>query len=150
MNSRLRAVGFVLAVIGIIGSAASAAAESVHGAHRLVGSWEAAILPAPGVSLPALITFSSDGVVLATESPGPFESLGIGTWVPRDHDAAFTFRALIGSAADGGVNTGRQKVSGLLQYDPATDSWSGGVRVELSPQNVAFTVPVVLTRIVVE
>src|SRR5262249_23509173 len=144
---------FALAVIGVIGLAAPAAAQnSVHGAHRLVGSWHAAILPAPGVSLPALLMFTSDGTMIATESPGPFESVGIGTWVPRGHDAAFTFHALIGSAADNGINTGRQRINGLLQFDAATDSWSGSADVLVSNAagTVSFTVPVVLTRIVVE
>jgi hypothetical protein len=108
-----------------------------HGIDRLPGSWRAEITPdgppgqPPPPSLPALITFTSDGALIATESPGPFESPGLGNWERRGRDVAFTFLVLFGGPAGGGQNTGSAKVVGLLRFDARHGTWSGPFRLEL-------------------
>jgi len=155
MNSRCRVVGFALAVIAVICLASPAAAQnSVHGLHRLPGSWHSLASTAIQAPFPGLLTFSSDGAIVATESPGPFESIGVGTWEARGGDAALTFHVLFGSPAGAATNTGRARIVALLRYDAATDTWSGPFKIDvydpaghvLFHDRGQFT----LTRIVVE
>ena len=155
MNSRRRVVGLVLAVIGIICLASPAAAQnSVNGLHRLPGSWHSLASTPTQAPFPGLFTFSSDGVVMGTESPGPFESFGVGSWEARGGDAALTLHGLLGSARGAGLNTGRIRVVGLIHYDAATDTWSGPFKVDVYDPagNVLFhdRGQFTLTRIVVE
>jgi hypothetical protein len=91
----------------------------------LVGSWVATITAiGQGVTFPALLSFTSDGIVIASEPPGPFESTGQGNWISTGPlDAAFTFFFLFGSAE--GKLSGKFKVNNALHYDPGIDSWSG-------------------------
>lgn len=99
-----------------------------------IGAWlvEAAT-PTQG-AFPALLTFISDGVVLASESPGPFESVGHGNWISTgDGGVAYTFIALLGSAE--GKNTGRIKVIGALQATGEQGGWSGPFKVEMMDGN---------------
>jgi len=155
MNSRRRVVGFALAVIAVTCLASPAVAqESVNGLHRLPGSWHSLASTPTQAPFPGLFTFSSDGVVMGTESPGPFESGGYGSWEARGGAAALTFHALFGSPAGAATNTGRARIVGLLHYDAATDTWSGPFKIDvydpaghlLFHDRGQFT----LTRIVVE
>ena len=155
MNSRRHVVELVLAVIGIIGLATSVEAENSENArHRLPGSWHAQAGTAAQGTFPGLFTFTSDGGVIGTESPGPFESPAIGSWVARGGGAAFTFFALFGSPAGGGQNTGRLKVVGSLHFDHAADGWSGPFKIDVfdAAGHLLFTDrgQITLTRIVVE
>lgn len=102
--------------------------------QTLVGAWlvEAAT-PTQG-AFPALLTFTGDGIVLASESPGPFESLGHGNWIrTNDGGVAYTFIALLGSAES--KNTGRIKVAGVLQPADEQGGWSGPFKVEMMDGN---------------
>jgi len=157
MNSRRHLVASVLAAIGVLFLVTSATAQnSVHGVHRLPGSWHVVIQNVDLGSLPALFTFTSDGTMIGTESPGPFESPAFGSWAPRGGGVAFTVFALLGSPAGMGTNTGKLKVVGSLHYDRGSDSWSGDFSLFFIPP-VAGANPIpagighlTLTRIEVE
>jgi hypothetical protein len=100
--------------------------------HRLAGAWSVEVtVEIQQLSFPGLLTFTSDGIVLAEEPPSPFETTGHGNWVatgPRE--AAFTFLALFGGGPGGNVSaTG--KVVGKLEYDPRADNWSGPFKIQV-------------------
>jgi hypothetical protein len=122
-----------------------------HGVDQLPGSWNVQIMPAgTTVTLPALFTFTSDGAMVTSESPGPFESSGHGSWVGRGREAAFTFFALVGSPA--GQNTARIKVVGTLEAHDG--GWTGEFALQVfdaAGHLLATTGGALqLTRIVVE
>jgi hypothetical protein len=99
--------------------------------RRLVGAWD--VIPTVVIQntvFPALLTFTSDGIVLADEPPSPFETTGHGNWVSTGRrSAAFTFMALIGSAE--GPLSLRLKVVGELELDEDGESWSGPFRIHI-------------------
>ncbi|RLT40510.1 MAG: hypothetical protein DWI57_08365 [Chloroflexi bacterium] len=98
--------------------------------EKLFGSWNAAITTPDQGTFPALLTFTADGIVIADESPLPFETSGHGNWIMRDDgEVALTFIALVGSPE--GPNAGKIKVVGTLQFDAATAGWNGRFKVEL-------------------
>ena len=105
----------------------------------LPGSWTVVgETPAQG-QFKALITFDSDGNIIADE-PSAFETAGHGSWALSDaNQAAYTFVAFIGSAT--GAFTGSIKVVGTLQLDAAQVKWSGPFRVDVSDPggNLVFT-----------
>ena len=99
------------------------------------------------------MTFTGDGSVITSESPNPFESSGHGNWVNGKHgEVAYTFIALFGS--DQGVNTGKLRVVGTLQYDEGSDGWRGPFKIDIfdAGGQVTFTDrgTFSLTHIVVE
>ena len=98
--------------------------------EKLVGSWNV-VGEAPGQdAFAVLLTFTSDGSVIANEQPGPFETTAQGSWVSTGpHEAGYTFLALFGSAES--KLTSRAKVIGMLQYDVGTDTWRGPFRIEI-------------------
>ena len=78
---------------------------------------------------PSLMTFTSDGFVLADEPPMPFETTGHGAWVATGPDSAdFTFVALIGS--ESGALSATLKVTGSLKMDAAADTWEGPFKIQ--------------------
>jgi hypothetical protein len=81
-------IPLIIATFFIILAAALATAPrhaegADHGVDQLPGSWLAEITISPEVSFPALFTFTRDGALIATESPGPFESPSHGNWIRR-------------------------------------------------------------------
>jgi hypothetical protein len=97
---------------------------------RLVGSWEIEIATSQQGDSTGLITFSSDGTVLADEAPVPLETTGHGAWVATGPlQAAYTLVALVGNAEGGPAS--RIKVVGALTYDAQADSWRGPFRIEV-------------------
>ena len=99
----------------------------------LPGSWEVAgETPAQG-QFRALITFTSDGSLIANE-PSAFETAGHGSWTTTEaNQVAYTFVAFIGSAT--GEFSGSIKVVGTLQVDATQAKWSGPFRVDVSDPN---------------
>ena len=71
--------------------------------HKLTGAWSVeTTVEIQQATFPTLMTFTSDGIVLADEPPNPSETTGHGNWVatgPRS--AAFTFRVLLGGGLGG-------------------------------------------------
>lgn len=135
MKNKRKLVMFALGLISILMLTAFLVApvtqvNADNRSDRLHGSWNVvAATPGQG-AFPALLTFTGDGSVLADESPAPFESTGHGNWVNRSHgEVGYTFVALYGSAQ--GVNTGKLKVTGTLQYDEGADAWRGPFRIEI-------------------
>jgi hypothetical protein len=121
--------------------------------EKLLGSWNADITTLNQGTFPALMTFTSDGSVIAAESPIQFESSGHGNWNNKTSgDVAYTFTALYGS--EEGKNTGKLKVVGTLNMDSGKDSWSGPFKIDVfdASGQVIFTDngTVNLTRIAVE
>jgi hypothetical protein len=127
--------------------------------ERLSGSWYATVTTPSQGSFPGLLTFTSDGSVLADESPFAYESSGHGSWVNREYrdghrevrEVAYTFVHLIGSAE--GRNTGRVRVSGTLQPEDK-QYWQGPFKIEVFDANGQITFSdrgtIRLTRIPVE
>jgi hypothetical protein len=106
--------------------------RNMHGRMaKLVGAWQVeTTVVNQGTTFPALLTFTSDGIVLADEPPSPFETTGHGAWAATGPDSAdFTFVALIGS--EEGPLSATIKVVGSLQYDALADTWNGPFKVRV-------------------
>ncbi len=126
----------ILTLIAALALAALAIAPTAQAnangrSKKLLGSWNVVVTTeTQGATFPALLTFSSDGGMIADETPSPFETSGHGNWVSTDGGAvAFTFMSLIGSA-EGTLST-KLKVVGRLVYDDSTDSWSGPFKIDV-------------------
>ena len=99
-------------------------------AQTPVGAWLVAVAMPGQDHFPGLLTFNSDGTLIASESPSPFESTGHGSWqMPAEGTVAYTFVALFGNAE--GKNTGRLKMVGTLQTPGDQDGWSGPFKIEI-------------------
>lgn len=124
--------------VGIIAGSHSGPShgESFERLRGLAGGWSVQVTTEiQQASFPALISFTSDGIVLADEPPSPFETTGHGNWVavgPRE--AAFTFRVLVGGGPDGQLSLS-YKVVGKLIYNPRSDTWSGPFKIQVSDPN---------------
>ncbi len=77
--------------------------EAQAKSKSVVGSWNLVITVVNQNSIfPGLITFSSDGNVIADETPSPLETSGHGSWISTGANrGAYTFVFLIGSAEPG-------------------------------------------------
>jgi hypothetical protein len=153
---------FVMAALGVIASLLMAAVAMTQptqaGAdnrnEKLLGSWNVEVTTvAQGSTFPALLTFTADGSVIADEPPSPFETSGHGNWVKRgDHQVAYTFVSLIGSAE--GPLSAKLKVVGTLTFDGQEHGWQGPFKIDvLDPDGtITFTDhgTFTLTRIEVE
>jgi hypothetical protein len=93
--------------------------------ETLVGSWSAVLTAVDqGVTFPGLLSFTSDGIIIANEPPGPFESSGQGNWIPKGpSEIAYTFLFLTESVEN--RLSAKAKVIGSLTYDPKEDGWTG-------------------------
>lgn len=110
---------------------ATAAPATTDTLDQLVGSWavEVTVVQQDAV-FPSLMTFTSDGIVLADEPPMPFETTGHGAWVATSADSAdYTFVALIGS--ESGALSAQITVTGSLQLDAAADTWAGPFNIQV-------------------
>lgn len=109
----------------------TAAVNTNQRLSKLVGSWQVeTMVVQQAATFPALLTFTSDGIVIADEPPSPFETSGHGNWVATGPDTAdFTFLALIGSAE--GPLSAMLKVVGSLTYDSVTDTWQGPFTIQV-------------------
>ncbi|MFN8491769.1 MAG: ester cyclase [Caldilineaceae bacterium] len=120
---------FSLSMVGSIQpmrAATMQAAKSDEKPHleQLVGAWniDATVPTLPPV--PALLVFTSDGIVMGARPPLPFETPAYGNWISTGpQTAAFTFMTLTGS--EKGPFSAKSKITGTVNYDPATDSWQG-------------------------
>jgi len=125
-----------------------------RGIDRLPGAWHAVTTPSGFGPFPALLTFTSDGALIASEPPGPFESPAHGNWVRRGRDVACTFFVLFGGPLGAGQTTGSAKIVGTLLFDAHSGGWSGPFRIQVfTPAGVAVfsnTGTVELTRIEIE
>lgn len=122
-------------------------------AQTPVGAWLVVVAMPDQDHFPGLLTFNSDGTLMASESPSPFESAGHGRWqITAEGTVAYTFVALFGSAE--GKNTGRLKVVGQLHRTDGQDDWSGPFKLEITDSlgQITFTAcgTFALTRIAVE
>ena len=131
----LRVWIFVLLLLSLSVAAgqplATAAPATPDTLDQVVGSWavEVTVVQQDAV-FPALITFTSDGIVLADKPPSPFETTGHGAWVATGPDSAdYTFVALIGS--ESGALSAKIKVTGSLQLDAAADTWAGPFKIQI-------------------
>jgi len=78
----------------------------------------------------ALLTFTSDGIVLADEPSNGFETTGHGNWVATGGtQVAYTFQAYVGSPTS--QISASVKVVGTLQFNAVQDKWSGPFKVEV-------------------
>jgi hypothetical protein len=134
---------FVASIAGMIAAlliAAVAIAQTTEAGadnhqEKLLGSWNVEVTAVvQNVTFPALLTFTSDGNVIADEPPSPFETSGHGNWIKRGHrEIAYTFVALVGSAE--GPLTAKIKVVGTLQFDPSQGKWNGPFKADLTDPN---------------
>lgn len=106
---------------------------------KLVGSWQAVTTTVKqGMVFPSLLTFTGDGIVLANEPPGPFDTPGHGVWVSTGPDSAnYTFLALVGGEA--GVLTATMKIVGAVRYDAGADTWRGPFKIQIVDTNGSET-----------
>ena len=124
----------IVALAAFVGSQPSQAqGEASHRLHRLVGAWSVdTTVEIQQATFPTLMTFTSDGIVLADEPPNPSETTGHGNWVatgPRS--AAFTFRVLVGSAPPSSLLSVSYKIVGKLEFDARADKWSGPFKIHI-------------------
>ena len=100
--------------------------------ERLTGAWSVdTTVLIQNTTISTLMTFTSDGIVLADEPPSPSETTGHGNWVatgPRS--AAFTFRVLLGGGLGGDLLMSF-KIVGKLEYDARADKWSGPFKIHI-------------------
>ncbi len=151
--SALWAFGAVLLAALVLGQTAQAG-DNDRQVKQLLGSWEVvATTEIQNATFPALLTFTSDGSVIADEPPSPFETSGHGSWVSAGPgQMAYTFVTLVGSAE--GPLSMKYKVVGRLNLNSGKESWSGPFKIDILDPNgqVIFTDHGTfgLTRIVVE
>ena len=157
MNRKRKLAMFVLGLIGILliaGFSLAPATQAGADNRSLYGSWNVVVTTEiQGSTFPALLTFTSDGGVIADETPSPFETSGHGNWVSIGRgQVAYTFVALIGNAE--GALSVKLKVVGRLNLNSDKESWSGPFKIDVLDPNgqVTFTDhgTFSLTRIVVE
>lgn len=99
---------------------------------KLPGAWSVEVTTVLQGTWSSLMTFTSDGTMLADEPPGPGETTGHGNWVPQGRNAArFTFRTFIAVELAPGVVTSDLKVVGELEYDSASDAWTGPFKIQI-------------------
>jgi hypothetical protein len=100
----------------------------------LVGSWATDIsVVKQNAEFPGFITFFNDGNVITDEAPSLYETSGHGNWInTRTNQAAFTFVFLIGSS---GPQYIKGTVSGIANYNPDTDQWTGPFTIILVDQD---------------
>lgn len=98
------------------------------------GAWEALGNTAIQGNFKALLTFTADGVVLADEPGGAFETTGHGNWIRLGANSfGYTFIAYIGSANAGLVAT--IKVSGSLSLGDEIKTWEGPFKLTVTATN---------------
>jgi hypothetical protein len=159
MNNKRKLVMFVLGPISILLAAAFIVAPTTQvnadsRLDKLLGSWEAVTtVEIQNATFPSLLTFTSDGSVIADEPPSPFETSGHGNWISTGPgQVAFTFMTLVGSAE--GPLSLKYKVVGTLKLGSDKKSWLGPFKIDILDPNgqVIFTDHGTfnLTRIVVE
>ncbi len=103
------------------------------------GAWEVLGNTALQGDFKALLTFSGDGIVLADEHGGAFETTGHGNWKRIGYRTfAYTFIAYISSANS--QLTAKIKVSGTLTLSRDLKRWEGPAKVEVfdPKDNVIF------------
>ena len=103
------------------------------------GAWEVLGNTALQGDFKALLTFSGDGIVLADEHGGAFETTGHGNWKRIGYRTfAYTFIAYIGSANS--QLTAKIKVSGALTLSRDLKRWEGPFKLEVfdPKDNVIF------------
>jgi hypothetical protein len=125
----------VLAVIALLAVACSSQvvqAKDSNQEEKLLGSWQVKVTTPTQGTFPALLTFTTDGSLIADE-PGssPFETSGHGNWIGKSsEEIAYTFVALIGST--NGSLSATIKVVGTLKFDSGKDSWSGPFKIDVT------------------
>ena len=99
-----------------------------------VGSWNTEITVVnQNAKFPGLLTFYSDGNVLADETPSPLETSGHGNWISNGKNSAkYTFIFYIGSTEPNQWLKG--KVNGELNYDSKLEVWDGPFTIEIVDQ----------------
>ncbi|MEN3334945.1 MAG: hypothetical protein V7641_4310 [Blastocatellia bacterium] len=103
------------------------------------GSWSVNGDTAAQGEFKALITFNSDGTMIADE-PSAFETAGHGTWIFKGgSEVGYTFIVLIGSPSN--EFSGTIKVVGTLRLAGGDNIWSGPFKVEVKDPggNVVFS-----------
>lgn len=98
----------------------------------LIGAWELSIdLKLQGSGFKGLYTFTGDGVMLADEPGGAFETTGHGSWTRTSLNTAnYTFLAYLGST--NGAHTATIKVIGSLTVSSDQKTWEGPGKVIVS------------------
>jgi hypothetical protein len=144
----------IFTVIALLAAAFTAQAVQARDIHReLWGSWSVEAVTITQPPFPALMTFTSDGSVIADEQLNPVETPGHGNWIYKGNGkVAYTFVAFLGNP-DGTLG-GKIKVVGMLEFDGGKKGWSGPFKVEvIDPSGNALfsdTGTFTLTRIAVE
>jgi hypothetical protein len=140
MNNKGKLVIFVLGLISILLIAAFTIAPTTQAgpdnrSDKLHGSWNVVVTTEiQGATFPALLTFTSDGSLIADEPPSPFETSGHGNWVSTGPgQVAYTFVTLVGSAE--GPLSAKYKVVGTLNLGSDKESWSGPFKIDILDPN---------------
>ena len=128
MRAGLMAVALGVAVLAAPRTAVAAKSKD------WVGSWTVdATVVTQNATFPALLTFFSDGNVIADETPSPLETSGHGSWAKtRPNEGIYTFVFLIGSTEPGHWTRGT--VRGAINYEAKTDRWSGPFQIVVVDQ----------------
>ena len=117
-------------ILAQISAPAPKAGDKPH-LEKLVGAWTVEATSLHHSPVPAMLVFTSDGIVMGARPPHPFEPPALGNWVSTGpQTAAYTFVVVSGN--EQGDFTSKIKVIGTVQYDAATDSWQGPNQAELT------------------
>lgn len=126
-------------------------------AHRsLVGSWEVTIQPEGGATVPGLVTYHADGVLISSGTPPPGLSVssGHGVWKRVGHRTFVLTFKLFQLRADRSIDS-TLKVTERLVLNRSFTAYEGEATLELFfPGGGSFVIPGVFatqgTRIRVE
>ncbi|MBL8168405.1 MAG: hypothetical protein JNJ50_09640 [Acidobacteria bacterium] len=101
----------------------------------LIGAWELTIdLKKQGNGFKGLYTFTGDGIMLADEPGGAFETTGHGNWTRISLNTAnYTFLAYLGSP--NGAHTATIKVVGSLIVGSDQKTWEGPGKLTVTAPN---------------
>ena len=122
--------------------------------EKLVGTWNIEFPDLkPADRVPALLVFTSDGIVLGERPPRPGEAPAMGTWISTSpKSGAYTFKVIVGDATGKLALVVKQR--GTIQYDPRSDSISTTTYTEFTDPSgkvvMTDTVPAIGTRLAVE
>ena len=116
---------------------------------KLVGTWNIELVD----KIPALLAFTSDGIMLGERPLHPGEAPAVGTWISTSpKSGAYTFKSLIADATGKLALVVKQR--GTIQYDPRSDSISFTTYTEFTDPSgkvvMSDTLPFIGTRLAVE
>jgi len=119
--------GMIAATIAVTGSQFSAKGGG-DTVPSLEGSWEVTVMPDGADPIVDIATLTSGGGIINSD-PDPNLSTGHGTWVRTGGDQFAT--TFVHFLSDSGAPLGTIKVRAVMNFDRATDTFSGPFRTDV-------------------